>query len=112
MIPILEGRGLQKTYRLGASRVRALDGVDIQIHRGDFLVLQGPSGSGKTTLINLLGFLICTFALLALLFRVQVTHSRKKIFLLSAMTTIAAFIIFDKWLGVQLPRGLLGYRFF
>lgn len=57
MTPILEGRGLQKTYRLGASRVCALDGVDIEIEQGDFLVLQGPSGSGKTTLINLLGFL-------------------------------------------------------
>jgi len=55
--PILEGRGLVRTYRLGASRVRALDGIDIEIHRGDFVVLQGPSGSGKTTLINLLGFL-------------------------------------------------------
>jgi len=65
-----------------------------------------------TFIINLLGFLICTFALLALLLRVQVTYSKKKIFLLSAVTTIAAFIIFDKWLGVQLPRGLLGYRFF
>jgi putative ABC transport system ATP-binding protein len=55
--PILEGRGLERTYRLGATRVRALVGVDIEIHRGDFVVLQGPSGSGKTTLINLLGFL-------------------------------------------------------
>ena len=55
--PILEGRGLVRTYHLGASRVRALAGVDIEIHRGDFVVLQGPSGSGKTTLINLLGFL-------------------------------------------------------
>lgn len=55
--PILEGRGLVRTYRLGAARVPALVGVDIEIHRGDFVVLQGPSGSGKTTLINLLGFL-------------------------------------------------------
>jgi putative ABC transport system ATP-binding protein len=55
--PILEGRGLTRTYRLGATRVHALVGVDIEIHRGDFVVLQGPSGSGKTTLINLLGFL-------------------------------------------------------
>lgn len=55
--PILEGRGLARTYRLGATRVQALAGVDIEIRRGDFVVLQGPSGSGKTTLINLLGFL-------------------------------------------------------
>jgi putative ABC transport system ATP-binding protein len=55
--PILEGRGLERTYRLGEVRVHALAGIDVRIHRGDFLILQGPSGSGKTTLINLLGFL-------------------------------------------------------
>jgi putative ABC transport system ATP-binding protein len=54
---ILDGRGLARTYRLGATRVEALAGVDIAIGRGEFLVLQGPSGSGKTTLINLLGLL-------------------------------------------------------
>ena len=54
---ILEGRCLEKTYRLGAARVRALGGVDVEVRRGDFLVLVGPSGSGKTTLINLLGTL-------------------------------------------------------
>jgi putative ABC transport system ATP-binding protein len=54
---ILSGVGLTRTYRLGATLVRALDGVDIDVPRGDFLVLQGPSGSGKTTLINLLGLL-------------------------------------------------------
>jgi len=54
---ILEGRGLARTYWLGATPVTALAGVDITIRRGEFLVLQGPSGSGKTTLINLLGLL-------------------------------------------------------
>jgi putative ABC transport system ATP-binding protein len=54
---ILDGRGLARTYWLGATPVKALDGVDITIRRGEFLVLQGPSGSGKTTLINLLGLL-------------------------------------------------------
>jgi len=54
---ILEGRGLARTYWLGATPVRALQGVDITIRRGELLVLQGPSGSGKTTLINLLGLL-------------------------------------------------------
>jgi putative ABC transport system ATP-binding protein len=55
--PILEGRGLGRTYWLGATPVAALSGVDVTISRGEFLVLQGPSGSGKTTLINLLGLL-------------------------------------------------------
>jgi putative ABC transport system ATP-binding protein len=54
---ILDGRGLARTYWLGATPVKALDGVDITIRRGEFVVLQGPSGSGKTTLINLLGLL-------------------------------------------------------
>jgi putative ABC transport system ATP-binding protein len=54
---ILEGLGLTRTYWLGSTPVAALQGVDISIRRGEFLVLQGPSGSGKTTLINLLGLL-------------------------------------------------------
>lgn len=57
METILAGRGLARTYWLGATPVKALDGVDITIGRFEFLVLQGPSGSGKTTLINLLGLL-------------------------------------------------------
>ena len=57
METILEGRGLTRTYWLGATPVAALSGVDVTISRGEFLVLQGPSGSGKTTLINLLGLL-------------------------------------------------------
>jgi putative ABC transport system ATP-binding protein len=55
--PLLEGRQLRRAYRLGATRVEALAGVDLRIERGDFVVLEGPSGSGKTTLINLLGLL-------------------------------------------------------
>jgi len=42
---------------MGAERVHALRGVDIDVYPGDFLALRGPSGSGKTTLINLLGLL-------------------------------------------------------
>ena len=57
METILDGRGLTRTYWLGATPVPALSGVDITIQRGEFVVLQGPSGSGKTTLINLLGLL-------------------------------------------------------
>jgi putative ABC transport system ATP-binding protein len=54
---MLAGTGLTRTYWLGATPVAALSSVDIEIARGEFLVLQGPSGSGKTTLINLLGLL-------------------------------------------------------
>ncbi|RMH51446.1 MAG: ABC transporter ATP-binding protein [Zetaproteobacteria bacterium] len=49
--------GLQRSYRSGTERVRALDGVDLQAARGAFVVLAGRSGSGKTTLLNMLGAL-------------------------------------------------------
>jgi len=55
--PLLSGRGLSKVYPMGAERVHALRGVDVDVFPGDFLALRGPSGSGKTTLINLLGLL-------------------------------------------------------
>src|SRR5216684_1716366 len=47
--------GVNKTYRLGRIRVRALADVNLTITRGDFIALAGPSGSGKTTLLNLIG---------------------------------------------------------
>ena len=54
---VLSGVGLTRTYRLGATRVQALRGVNVNVGRGEFVVVQGPSGSGKTTMINLLGLL-------------------------------------------------------
>ena len=48
-------RGLTKTYGQGVNRVDALRGVDLDVMKGDLLVLLGPSGSGKSTLLNILG---------------------------------------------------------
>jgi len=44
-----------RIYRHDSVEVRALDGIDLEIRKGDFAVLVGPSGSGKTTLLNLIG---------------------------------------------------------
>jgi putative ABC transport system ATP-binding protein len=48
-------RGLTKVYQTGGGPVHALRGVDLDIRRGETLVLLGPSGSGKSTLLNILG---------------------------------------------------------
>ena len=53
--PCFQTRGLERTFGDGASRVRALRGVDLVIPSGEIVVLLGPSGSGKSTLLNILG---------------------------------------------------------
>ena len=53
--PVLEARGLSKTYRMGEVLVKALRQVDLTLYAGEFIVLLGPSGSGKSTLLNILG---------------------------------------------------------
>ena len=52
---IYRTRGLTKVYRMGEVEVHALRGVDLDLRRGEFVVLLGPSGSGKSTLLNILG---------------------------------------------------------
>ncbi len=49
--------GIEKHYDLGEFKVKALDGISLEINRGDFTAIMGPSGSGKTTLMNIIGIL-------------------------------------------------------
>ncbi|MGB9751070.1 ABC transporter ATP-binding protein [Roseiflexus castenholzii] len=53
--PLIEVRGITRTFGAGARAVSALRGVDLTIERGTFVALMGPSGSGKTTLLNIIG---------------------------------------------------------
>ena len=56
-VPALQARGLTKIYGEGETAVHALDGVDIDVGRGQMVAIMGPSGSGKSTLLHLLGAL-------------------------------------------------------
>jgi len=49
--------GLWKTYEMGGEKLNALCGIDLTIHRGEYVAVMGPSGSGKSTLMNLIGCL-------------------------------------------------------
>ncbi len=54
---LIQVRGLNKTYRRGGEQIQVLQGLNLDVDRGDFVAFMGPSGSGKTTLLNLLGAL-------------------------------------------------------
>lgn len=51
----VELKDVKKTYNIGNQKFNALDGVDLNINQGEFVVILGPSGAGKSTLLNLLG---------------------------------------------------------
>lgn len=57
MSNVIDIKGLTKTYVMGQTKVRALQGIDLEIETNEYVALMGPSGSGKSTLMNLLGCL-------------------------------------------------------
>src|SRR6202795_2085573 len=52
---LIQVRDLDKTYRRGGEEIHVLQGLNLDVEKGDFVAFMGPSGSGKTTLLNLLG---------------------------------------------------------
>ncbi len=57
MASLIQVRDLMKHYQMGSENVHALDGVSLDIEKGDYVAVMGPSGSGKSTLMNLIGCL-------------------------------------------------------
>ena len=54
---IIKTENITKTYQTGAQIVSALNGIDLEVEKGEFISVMGPSGSGKTTLMNIIGCL-------------------------------------------------------
>ena len=54
---LIDIRDVRKIYIMGTNEVHALDGVDLQVRKGEYLAIMGPSGSGKSTLMNMIGCL-------------------------------------------------------
>ena len=55
MEKIIELKNVSKVYTTGEKEFNALDGINLELNKGEFVVVLGPSGAGKSTLLNLIG---------------------------------------------------------
>src|SRR5690348_2367051 len=54
---VIQLKNLKKRFGIGNAELYALDGVNLEVEKGEFIAIMGPSGCGKTTLLNILGLL-------------------------------------------------------
>jgi putative ABC transport system ATP-binding protein len=54
---VIQTNAITKTYESGSNSVHALRGIDLTVHRGEFIAVMGQSGSGNSTLMNVIGCL-------------------------------------------------------
>ena len=57
-MPVLEAHEITKTFQEGKQSVQVLNGISLELERGEIVTLEGPSGSGKTTLLSILGCIL------------------------------------------------------
>ncbi len=55
MEKIVELKKVSKVYKIGENEFKALDNIDLELNKGEMIVVLGPSGAGKSTLLNLIG---------------------------------------------------------
>ena len=98
---MIELVGVSKRYRIGTVEVRALDGVDLRVGSGEFVVVLGPSGSGKTTLPNIVGALdTATSGSVSVAGRDITSASRGELFALRRETVSFIFQSFNLFPGL------------
>src|SRR5205823_11254196 len=71
---LIRVRGLNKTYSRGGEKIQVLQGLNLDVDKGDFVAFMGPSGCGKTTLLNLLGGLDVPSAESVIVAGDEITH--------------------------------------